>query len=116
MENIRFYSAYVHTNTKDPFLFELEELKVKKVYGDGTIELNSPYFIMDDYSTRYFGGRSGNAINCEYKLRHVRVFYSTDKNKCMDYLNKNRADLVEYCNKLLERLQESKITTKYLED
>lgn len=114
MEKIRFYSAYVRTDVNEPFVFGLEE--IKKVYPDGTIELHSPYFIYDQYSTYFFAGKSGNAIDREYALRHGCAFYSTDKHKCMDYLVEKRKELVDYCDKVHGRLQESKITTKYLDD
>lgn len=116
MDEIKFYSAYVRTNVDEPFLFELEELRIKQLYKDGTIELDASYFVSDNYSTRCFGGMSGNTVDCEYKLRHGCVFYSTEKHKCMDYLLEKRKELVDYCDKVHGRLQESKITTKYLED
>lgn len=116
MGKIKFYSAFIRTDVGEPFVFEIEEIKVKNVYPDGTIELHSPRFIYDDYSTYFFTVKGGCAIGREYKLRNGCVFYSTDKHKCMDYLMEKRKELNDYCDKIRSRLQESKITTKYLED
>lgn len=115
MGEVKFYSAYVCTDVDEPFVFRLEELMVKQVFADGTIELRYLYYIDNNRGTKYFAG-SGNAIDCEYKLGNGCVFYSTDKHKCMDYLMKKRKELVDYCDKVHSRLWESKITTKYLED
>lgn len=116
MKKIRFYSAYVCTDVDEPFVFSLEEIRVKQVFLDGTIELDGSYFVSDNYCTGFFAGRSGNAINREYKMSCGCAFYSIDKHKCMDYLMRKRKELVDYCDKVRSRLQESKITTKYLED
>lgn len=116
MDKIKFYCAYVRTDVKEPFVFSLEEIGIKQLFADGTIELNSPYFTNNDYSTCFFAGKSGNNIDMEYKLKCGCAFYSTDKHKCMDYLIAKRSEVANYCENVRNRLQESKITTKYLED
>lgn len=116
MDKIKFYSAYVRTDVNEPFVFRLEELMVKQVFSDGTIELRYLYYIGNNHGTKFFAGNSGNAIDREYKMRHGYAFYSTDKHKCMDYLMEKRKELNDYCDKIRSRLKESKITTKYLED
>lgn len=116
MKRIRFYSAYVSTNVNEPFAFHLEELMVKQVFADGTIELRYIYYIDNNRGTKYFAGNSGNAIDCEYKLGNGCVFYSTDKYKCMVYLIGKRKELNDYCDKIRSQLKESYITTRYLDD
>ena len=70
MSEVRFFSAYVITNPDHPFKFEIEELEIKKVFPDGTIELKKPYFYCKNDSTYYFGGSSGHRINEECNLTY----------------------------------------------
>lgn len=85
MKDVHLYSGYFSNNTV-PFRFELSEMPVKRVYEDGTIETKYPYFTSSSYSTNYFGGRSGNDLEKECQLTFGKVFYSTDKEKCREWL------------------------------
>ena len=38
MSDIHFYSGYVKTDINEPFVFEVEELEIEKVFEDGTIK------------------------------------------------------------------------------
>ena len=41
MSDIHFYSGYVKTDINEPFVFEVEELEIEKVFKDGTIKLHN---------------------------------------------------------------------------
>ena len=116
MSKTRFFSAYAMTSLDYPFKFKLEELEIEKIFPDGTIKLKSPYFYCEDDSTYYFGGSSGHQIDKECKLRFGTAFYSTDKHKCKDYLINKMREMNELSNKIHDRMQESKLEIKYLED
>lgn len=51
MSDIHFYSGYVKTDINEPFVFEVEELEIEKVFEDGTIKLKHPYFYCSSDST-----------------------------------------------------------------
>ena len=96
MNDIHLYSGYFSNNTV-PFRLELSEMPIKKIYADGTIETQYPYFISPVCSTHYFGGRSGKNLEEEYQLNFGKVFYSTDKEKCWEWLKeiyKNEQDRI----------------------
>lgn len=116
MSKVRFFSAYTMTSLAYPFKFELEELEIEKIFPDGTIKLKSPYFYCENDSTYYFGGSSGQRIDKECKLRYGTAFYSTDKHKCKDYLFNKMREMNELSKKIHDRMQESKLEIKYLED
>ena len=116
MSDIHFYSGYVKTDINEPFVFEVEELEIEKVFEDGTIKLKHPYFYCSSDSTYYFGGRSGEKTDKELKLSHGSVYYSTDKNKCKDFVLGKRREMNELLDKIRERIQESEFKIKYLED
>ena len=85
MKDIHLYSGYFSNNSA-PFRFELSDMPVERVYEDGTIETKCPYFTSPSYSTNYFGGKSGNGLEKEYQLTFGKAFYSTDKEKCREWL------------------------------
>lgn len=110
MDGVRFYYGYVKTNINEPFIFEIKELEIKTVFEDGTIMLEYPYFYNNNDSTYYFGGKSGRNTDVELNLRNGLVFYSTDFNKCRDFvLNK-----MKEMNKVVERMIEAKLEIKLL--
>lgn len=116
MSDIHFYSAYARTDIKKPFRFELEEIEIKRVYEDGTIELKHPYFYCKYDSTHFFGGGSGRQIDKETVLTNGTAYYSTDKNKCKDFLFEKMKEQNELADKIRERMRESKLEIKLLED
>lgn len=116
MSDIHFYSAYARTDINEPFKFELQEVEIKKVYADGTIELEYPYFYCKTDSSYFFGGRSGHPIDKEIFLKHGTAYYSTDKNKCKDFLLNKMKEQNELSDKIRERMRESKLEIKLLED
>lgn len=116
MSDIHFYSGYVKTDINEPFVFEVEELEIEKVFEDGTIKLKYPYFYCSSDSTYYFGGRSGEKIDRELKLSHGSVFYSTDKNKCKDFVIDKMREMNELVDKIRKRMKDSKFEIKLLGD
>lgn len=115
MSGIHFYSAYARTDINEPFRFELNEVEVKKVHENGVIELECPYFYCKDDSSHYFGGPFGIPIDKELRLKHGIVYYSTDKNKCKDFLLEKMREQNELANKIRERMRDSKLEIKLLE-
>ena len=115
MTNTHFYSAYVRTDINEPFRFELEEIEIKKVYENGVIELECPYFYCKNDSSYFFGGPSGRGVDKEIDLGYGTVYYSTDNNKCKDFLLKKMQEQNEIADKIRERMRESKLEIKLLE-
>lgn len=116
MKDIHFYSAYAKTDINEPFKFEMEEIEIKKVYEDGTIELEYPYFFSEYDSSYFFGGSSGHPINKETKLKSGMVYYSTDKDKCKDFIFNKMREQNELADKIRERMRDSKLEIKLLEE
>lgn len=116
MSDIHFYCGYVRTDINEPFVFEVEELEIEKVLEDGTIKLKYPYFYCSSDSTYYFSGRSGEKTDRELKLSHGLVFYSTDKNKCKDFVIDKMQEMNGLADKIRKRMQDSKFEIKLLGD
>lgn len=111
-----FYSAYVRTDINEPFKFELKEVEIEKVFEDETIKLQYPYFYCKDDSTYFFGGKSWHPLDKEIVLRYGTAYYSTDKNKCKDFLLEKMKEQNELIGKIRERMKESKLEIKLLEE
>lgn len=116
MSEVRFFSAYVITNPDRPFKFEIEELEIKNVFPDGTIELKNPYFYCKNDSTYYFGGSSGHRINEECNLTYGMALYSTNELDCKDFISRKMREMDEQWRKIYKRLKESRVEVKYLGD
>lgn len=116
MSDIHFYSGYVRTDINEPFVFEVEELEIEKVFEDGTIKLKYPYFYCSSDSTYYFGDGWSGKTDRELKLSHGTVYYSTDKNKCKDFVIDKMREMNEMADKIRKRMQESKFEIKQLGD
>lgn len=63
----------------------------------------------------FFGGKNGHELDKEVKLEYVTAYYSTDKNKCKEFLLKKMKEQNELADKIRERMKESKIEIKLLE-
>lgn len=116
MNDIHFYSAYAKTDINKPFRFALDELEIERVLSDGTIKLKHPYFYSKDDSSHFFGGIIGHPIDKEIVLRCGAAYYSTDKNKCKDFLIEKMKEQNELSDKIRERMRESKLEIKLLEE
>ena len=112
MRDIHFYCGYVKTDINEPFVFEVEELEIEKVFKDGTIKLKYPYFYCSSDSTYYFGGRSGRNTDVELNLRSGSVLYSTDIYKCKDFVLNKMCEM----NKIVQRMIDSRMEIKLLEE
>ena len=113
MSDIHFYSAYARTDINNPFQFELEEIEIKKIHENGTIELKYPYLYCKDDSTYFFRKRN---VDKEIFLKHGTAYYSTNKNKCKDFLLEKMKEQNELADKIKERMRESKLEIKLLEE
>lgn len=116
MSDIHFYSAYARTDIKKPFQFVLDEIEIERVLDDGTIKLKYPYFYSKDDSSHFFGGIIGHPLDKEIVLRYGTAYYSTDKNKCKDFLLNKMREQNDLADKIRERMKESKLEIKLLED
>lgn len=113
MSKVHLYSAYCSTNDP-PFRFEISEVKIKRIYED-MIETEYPYFVSNSYSTRYFGGVTGNKLDIEYHLNFGYVYYSTDKEKCMKWLENKYKQARDKIINLYNAISESQIVDKGVE-
>lgn len=110
MNDIHLYSGFVKINPYEPFRFEVEELEIKKIHSDWTIETMHSYFISSLNSTYYFGGRGGQRLDKVFKINdHISIIYSTNKQKCMDFVIEKRKEVSEMANNILKRLNQSKV-------
>lgn len=110
MNNIHLYCGFVKINPYEPFEFTVEEIEIKNIYQDGTIETKRPYFVSLLNSTYYFGGRIGEKLGRVFKITdHISIIYSTNKQECMDFVINKRKDVSEMTDNLLKRLNQSKI-------
>lgn len=107
MNDMHLYSGFVRTNLNEPFKFEVDELEIKKIYDDGTIETKHPYFVSNIDSTYYFGGGWSN-LDKIYKINdNTWVIYSKNKQKCMDFVTNERKRVSEMAKNFLYRLRQS---------
>ena len=113
MSKVHLYSAYCSTNDP-PFRFEISEVKIKRICED-MIETEYPYFISNSYSTRYFGGATRHKLDVEYHLNFGCVYYSTDKEKCMKWLENKYKQTRDKIINLYNAISESQIIDKGVE-
>lgn len=116
MSDTHFYSAYARTDINEPFKFKLKEIGIKKLHKDGTIELERPYFYRKGNFSYFFGGKSGCELDKEVDLGYGAAYYSTDKSKCKDFLLEKMKEQNELADKIRERMKESKLEIKLLEE
>lgn len=109
-EEVHLYSAYFSNNTV-PFKFEISEMPIKNVHKDGTIENKLPYFTDTQYSTYYFEGLRMN-LGEEHQLTFGKVYYSTNKEKCHEWLKKKYESEREKILKAYDAIENAKIIDK----
>lgn len=110
MSNIHLYCGFVKINPYEPFEFTVEEIEIKNIYQDGTIETKCPYFVSLLNSTYYFGGNSRGSLDKIFEITdYISIIYSTDKQKCMDFVIGKRKEVSEKSDNFLKRLNQSKI-------
>lgn len=108
MENIN--ELYVATlrfpRISGEIKFYYSTMEIKKVYPD-MIEIRYPYFINKTYSTRYF---DKNMLDREYEINDsLTVYFSSSKDKCIEWLEFKRAFLLRDYEYNYERLKQSQI-------
>lgn len=86
MNDIHFYTAYVSVNINNPLEFRLKEAEIEEIHDDGTIELLHYYHYGEDVLSCLFGGSSGYELDKEFHLFDWTAYYSTDENKCIDFI------------------------------
>lgn len=110
LNDIHLYYGFVKINPDEPFRFEVEEVEIKEVYQDGTIETKELYFISSLNCTHYFGGCSGERLGKVLKIKdHMSIIYSTNKQECIDFVIAKRKEVSEMADNLLKRLNQSKV-------
>ena len=103
----KIYGAHVmFPKISGKVIFSYSEMKIKTRYPD-MIELEHYYFTSKHYSTRYF---DKSMLEKEYEISaELTVFYSEDKQACIDWLTKKRDTLLESYKYDYERLLQSEI-------
>ena len=87
--------------------FKYSAMEVVKVNDDETLQTRYPYFISRSYSTKFF---DKSMLDKEFEVTEsLTVFYSKDKQKCVDWLNKRRNELIESYRYNYERLAKSEV-------
>lgn len=77
------YSAYFRIPKDDKAVFKVSEIDIVKTY-DACIEVDAPYFISRNNSTRFFDSSN---LDKEFKItEEMTCFYSTDKNMAVTWL------------------------------
>lgn len=86
--------------------FCYSQMEITKIYPT-CIETKGYYFTSRTHSTRYF---DESEIDKEYKITdELAVFYSSEKSKCVEWLNKRRSDLLNFHKDLYERIKQSEV-------
>lgn len=81
-------------------------MEITRVYPS-CIETKGYYFKSRNHSTRYF---DESDLDKEYKITdELMVFYSSDKGKCIEWLEKTRSSFLNYHKDLYERIQQSEV-------
>ena len=86
--------------------FNYSPMEVAKQY-QLALEMRYPYFINQNNSTRYF---EESMLDKEYEITNeLMVFYSANKDKCVEWLQNKRDMLLQSYKFNYERLEKSEI-------
>lgn len=86
--------------------FNYSSMEVVKQYPLA-LEMRYPYFTSRTYSTRYF---EKGMLDKEYEITNeLTVFYSVNKDKCIEWLDNKRKELLQSYKLNYERLEKSEI-------
>ena len=86
--------------------FNYSVMELEKRYSD-MLEMKHCYFTSKNVSTRYF---EKNMLEREYEISDsLKVYYSQSKEKCIEWLQKNRDELIHDYKFNYERLLKSEI-------
>lgn len=84
--------------------FKYSEMKIARRYPD-MLEVDGYYFTSKLHSTRYFDKKM---LDVEYKITDSLIcYYSDSKEKCIEWLNNKRADLLKLYEFDYKRLKKS---------
>lgn len=110
----KLYGAHMRfPKVAGDIVFQYSEIEIVKTYPD-MVEAKYPYFTSMHHSTRYF---EKGMLNREYEITdELKVFYSDDKEKCIEWLTKLRKELLDSCRYNFQRLEKSEIVEKESED
>jgi len=100
------YHAYVLTDDKEPFRFELKEIPVKSITENGEIETEYPCFYGLIKSTTCLNGSSELKTDKEYSSGNSYVYFSTSYENCMVFLVKKRQEMFEKYKDMLHKASE----------
>lgn len=101
------YAAYIRfPKVAGEIEFNYSVMEMEKRYQD-MLEMKHFYFTGKNVSTRYF---EKNMLEREYEISDsFKVYYSQSKEKCIEWLQKNRDELIHDYKFNYERLLESEI-------
>lgn len=111
MKDIKeLWGAWVRFPKSDEkIVFAYSPMEIKQNY-DLALEMKYPYFISRNNSTRYF---ENDMLEKEYRITdELKVFYSASKEKCVEWLKKERSSIIELYRRDLQRLEQSEIKEK----
>ena len=102
------YGAYIKfPQVTGDIEFNYSAMEIVKVNDDETLQTRYPYFISRSYSTKFF---DKSILDKEFDVTEsLTVFYSKDKQSCIDWLNKRRNELLESYKYNYERLSKSEV-------
>lgn len=105
--NGNIYGAYVKfPKVSGKVEFNYLAMEIQKIYPD-MLELKYPYFTSRNVSTRYF---EKSMLNKEYVITdELTIFYSESKDKCVEWLQKQRDELIRDYSYNYNRLLESEV-------
>lgn len=107
-ENIKeLWGAWVNfPKTEEDIEFNYSPMEVVNQYPLA-LKMRYPYFISRNNSTRYF---EESMLDKEYEITNeLTVFYSVNKDKCVEWLQNKRTSLLQSYKFDYERLEKSEI-------
>lgn len=103
----KIFGAYIRfPQVAGSIEFNYSEIAILKHYPD-MAEVDYPYFTSRNHSTRYF---ERGMLDKEYKITdELTRYYSSEKQKCIDWLDSKREDLIKCCKFDYDRLLKSEV-------
>lgn len=90
-------------------VFAHSPMEIEQRYGRAIVTKH-PYFTNRNYSTKHF---EEDMLEKEYRISEtLRIFYSVSKEKCIEWLSKERERLIRQYRADLNRIKSSEITEK----
>lgn len=111
MDDVKeLFGAYIRfPQTAGNIEFSYSSMEINKRYPN-MLEMKHYYFTSRNVSTRYF---EKNMLEKEYEISDSsKAYYSKSKEKCIEWLQKNRDELIHDYKFNYERLLKSEIREK----